>query len=371
MADSLTGRSLASRFYVPEESDDPEVQAALADPYQRVKALEAPFLVYGGAPGSALPSASRVATEAASAARATPGAIERAIQYVRGLDRSAAPFMQNVRLPSGAVQMRNLSAGAAPVVRLADGAIIKLAPGEIVPTGATVLNRAETPVGKMIAGTAVAGGVPAALAYETSGGQTAPAFEGTVAAPAVAAPAAAAPAFEGTVAAPAAAAPAAAAPAPPGAGPAPSSFANYPLSGYDRAMATAPVVDAARSVLGGRPAAPDVPMPPRRPPELSPPQQLSRATQQRSPLASGLAGIFSDPYAGKSAREMFIAAQQDPDNPSLMMRALAMKDDTSPPVAEKRGGSVGGGGANKGGVSKDDVIHKALEIIHHMMLRSR
>jgi hypothetical protein len=58
-------------------------------------------------------------------------------------------------------------------------------------------------------------------------------------------------------------------------------------------------------------------------------------------------------------------ANRDPDNAAAFIRADKALQKEQPdmfkPQAEKRGGSVGGG--------KDAALHKALEIIHHMLTR--
>jgi hypothetical protein len=79
-----------------------------------------------------------------------------------------------------------------------------------------------------------------------------------------------------------------------------------------------------------------------------------------------------DPYAGQSAAQLMKTANENPDSAAAFFRAdkalqkeqpdmFKPKDDNVP--AEKRGGPVNGG--------KDAALHKALEIIHHMLMRGR
>jgi hypothetical protein len=88
-----------------------------------------------------------------------------------------------------------------------------------------------------------------------------------------------------------------------------------------------------------------------------------------------LGRIFGkDPYAGMSSRQLMDIANQNPDSPAAFFRAdqalrkeqpdmFKPKNDTVP--AEKRGGPVKGNAAP----GKDAALHKALEIIHHMLTR--
>ena len=159
MADrkAMTPAEIARRMQVPEEN--PNYENA---PY---KALLAPLAVYGGAAGpelagalglgSKIPAAGAALGEAASQ---TPSAVAKAMEVM-----SASPKTQLVRVGN---MNRNLAASAPRIVRTADGQILKLASGEAVPEGATVLNMVEAPVGKMIGYTAAGTALPAALGAE-------------------------------------------------------------------------------------------------------------------------------------------------------------------------------------------------------------
>ena len=79
-----------------------------------------------------------------------------------------------------------------------------------------------------------------------------------------------------------------------------------------------------------------------------------------------LSSIFSKVYdpnyqKGASQADLWKAFNEDPDNKAAYFRA-ARNDTGQAPSAEKRGGSVNG---------KDAVLHKALEIIHHMMVHGK
>ena len=77
-----------------------------------------------------------------------------------------------------------------------------------------------------------------------------------------------------------------------------------------------------------------------------------------------------DPYAGKSASQLMAAANQDPDNAAAFFRADKALQKERPEMfqsapAEKRGGAIKGDAAP----GKDAALHKALEIIHHLLTR--
>jgi hypothetical protein len=97
------------------------------------------------------------------------------------------------------------------------------------------------------------------------------------------------------------------------------------------------------------------PMPPRRPEEL-------RARP------GGLASLFSDPYAGKSARELYVAAQdpsmRDDEYGANLLNIRAAR------AGRDEGYASGGAATGKSGkMEKDAALHKALDIIAHMLGR--
>ena len=133
----------------------------------------------------------------------------------------------------------------------------------------------------------------------------------------------------------------------------------------------AAAVNTARKLTSGPslPGAGD-PLPPRRPgtPNLN-------LTSDAKPVPEQ--GFFArnfgqDPYAGKSASQLMTLANQDPDNAAAFFRADKALQKERPDMfqsapTEKRGGAI------KGNVApgKDAALHKALEIIHHMITRGR
>lgn len=105
----------------------------------------------------------------------------------------------------------------------------------------------------------------------------------------------------------------------------------------------------------------------------------SGATKPTADTAAKDSGFFSfkDPYAGMSSRQLWAEYNKSQD-PAMFVRAdkamMAERAAADKTVAEKaadkesadtgkaRGGAVGG---------KDAAIHKALEIIHHLLTRGR
>jgi hypothetical protein len=77
----------------------------------------------------------------------------------------------------------------------------------------------------------------------------------------------------------------------------------------------------------------------------------------------GLAGLFKDPYAGMSSRDLYMRAQK-------MERS---GDESGANVLNLRAAQMGEGmatgGAAKGKPEKDAALHKALDIIAHMLGR--
>jgi hypothetical protein len=77
--------------------------------------------------------------------------------------------------------------------------------------------------------------------------------------------------------------------------------------------------------------------------------------------------LFKDPYAGKSSRQLYEEAQtaqnQNYEARANLLNIRAARE--AAPSAEKRGGAV------SGKPHKDAALHKALDIIHAMMLQNR
>ena len=91
--------------------------------------------------------------------------------------------------------------------------------------------------------------------------------------------------------------------------------------------------------------------------------------QSVRPQSGGLASLFSDPYAGKSARDLYAEANKmqssgDEYGSNLLMQR-AGKMITKPEDLEST--SMATGGAAK--PHKDAALHKALDIISHMLGR--
>ena len=82
---------------------------------------------------------------------------------------------------------------------------------------------------------------------------------------------------------------------------------------------------------------------------------------------SSLGSAFKDPYAGMSSRQLYEKAQeaqnQNDEARSNLLNIRAARE--AAPSAEKRGGAV------SGKPHKDAALHKALDIIHAMMLQNR
>lgn len=267
-----------------------------------------------------------------AAPAAAEGTVGRALDFLRSL--GSGPSYEPVRMASG--QIRNLAASAPRVVRMPDGAIVKLAPGNPVPTGAVVLNTVEAPIGAITAGIGGGAGALALLgASPPKGGE--PSAE----LPPVILP-------TGDVAVPGgglapAGAPAAGAPAPV-AEPPPAPEEAFPVT-------VRPAARPAERAL--------VPLPPRRPADLG-----------EAPLR--MANI---PMEYQSARGSVVQRDGgtrlnwgDSDLAADFIRA-----DRAKRALEQAGETYSGmsaGGAADGKPHKDAAIMKALEIIHHM-LRSR
>jgi hypothetical protein len=272
-----------------------------------------------------------------SAAPAAEGIVGRAMGFLRNL--GSGPSYQPVRMGSG--QVRNLAASAPRVVRMPDGAIVKLAPGNPVPAGAVVLNAAEAPIGAITAGIAGGVGAPALLAGrpgepgERDGSLPSVVDPmGNVAIPGGGLAPAAAPA----AAAPAAAAPAADLPDP-GAEPATTREEPRPLT--VRPAARAPV-----------------PLPPRRPADLREAPRMANIPMEYQSTRGSVVqrdGGTRLNWGDSDLAADFIRADR-------AKRALEQAGETY--------SGMSAGGAADGKPHKDAAIMKALEIIHHM-LRSR
>jgi hypothetical protein len=99
-----------------------------------------------------------------------------------------------------------------------------------------------------------------------------------------------------------------------------------------------------------------VPLPPARPAELR-------------PQSGGLASLFSDPYAGKSARDLYAEANRmqssGDEYGANLLTQRAGKMITKPEDLESSGLATGGAAKPH----KDAALHKALDIIAHMLGR--
>jgi len=111
------------------------------------------------------------------------------------------------------------------------------------------------------------------------------------------------------------------------------------------------------------------------------PQQAAAPAQQQAAAKPNEQNIFSrifsapkDPYAGQSSAQLMKTANENPDSAAAFFRADQALRKEQPDMfkarnadvpAEKRGGAVKGNAAP----GKDAALHKALEIIHHMLNR--
>jgi hypothetical protein len=245
-----------------------------------------------------------------SAAPAAEGIVSRAMDLLRSL--GSGPSYQPVRMGSG--QIRNLAASAPRVVRMPDGAIVKLAPGNPVPAGAVVLNAAEAPIGAITAGIAGGVGAPVLLA-----GRPGEPGERDGSLPSVVDP-------MGNVAIP-------------GAEPATTREEPRPLT--VRPAARAPV-----------------PLPPRRPADLREAPRMANIPMEYQSTRGSVVqrdGGTRLNWGDSDLAADFIRADR-------AKRALEQAGETY--------SGMSAGGAADGKPHKDAAIMKALEIIHHM-LRSR
>lgn len=143
----------------------------------------------------------------------------------------------------------------------------------------------------------------------------------------------------------------------------------------DRQMQSAPIptpvkdlIAHAQNVAAQRQAAPNMPLPVRRP--GTPNQNLTSDAKPVTDQGFFARNFGQDPYAGKSASQLMTLANQDPDNAAAFFRADKALQKEQPDMfqsapTEKRGGAI------KGSVApgKDAALHKALEIIHHLLTR--
>jgi hypothetical protein len=98
-----------------------------------------------------------------------------------------------------------------------------------------------------------------------------------------------------------------------------------------------------------------VPLPPARPEEFK-------------ARPGGLSSLFSDPYAGKSSRELYVMAQdpsmRDDEYGANLLNIRAAR------AGRDEGLATGGAATGKSGkMEKDAALHKALDIISHMLGR--
>jgi len=289
--------------------------------------------------------------------------LQRAMQTIRGLDKAGTK--QLMRTSTG--QMRNVAANAPTLIRDASGKIIKLAPGQAVPAGATVLNVAEAPVAAIMAGSAGAVGVPTALAYQRGekgeGTVAAPQDTGVYVDPASGVSAGAsiydnptvARALEKT---------------------APVVTGDAPVYDYDEHSVPQDFDTWGRKILGPSAATSSMDAPESAvgaAKKIISSAQKPAATQQAAQASQPWYSRFmpSDPYAGMSAAKLMERANANPDDAAAFFRADAALRKERPEMFEKKQEEgMARGGAAGGGHHKDAVVMKALEIIHHM-LRTR
>jgi hypothetical protein len=124
----------------------------------------------------------------------------------------------------------------------------------------------------------------------------------------------------------------------------------------------------AQQVTGQRQLPTNMPLPVARP--GMPNQNLTSDAKPVSEQGFFARNFNQDPYAGKSASQLMSAANQDPDNAAAFFRADKALQKERPDMfqsapTEKRGGAIKGNAAP----GKDAALHKALEIIHHLLTR--
>ena len=266
---------------------------------------------------------------AGMAPAAASSVVPRAIQVIQNLAR--APSYQPYRAASGKIY--NLAASAPTVVRTSAGQLVKLAPGEAVPAGATILNTVEAPIASIIGGVGGGVGVPVVLAYQTRSTKPESYSDSADVGGMYADFNLGAPVFSG---------PAAPITTPPERRP--DSVAPSPDSVAPSAAAPMPP----RRPDSVAPSA-AAPMPPRRPDSVAP-QPPSRELMEAARMD-----------AVRREWEEFNRSE----SPAAFVRASKLMQSVMP-QAEARGGGVSSKGA-----SKPDAVHKALEIIHHLLIHGR
>lgn len=112
------------------------------------------------------------------------------------------------------------------------------------------------------------------------------------------------------------------------------------------------------------------PVHPRRPAEFSRPATEEGNQSLLSSIISKLTP--QDPYAGKSAKQMYEQAQDmQRSGDESGANVLIQRAGQMPDAGMKRGGTAGAGGQKAAGPHKDAALHKALDIIHTMLQRGR
>lgn len=341
------------RDYLISKGMDPETAEARAAQAERTNTRQA--LTTMGTQGAG-------ALAEGAGAMAGGNLLQRAMQTIRGLD--TAGTKQMYRTSTG--QMRNLAANAPTIVRTAEGQIIKLAPGQAVPAGATVLNVAEAPVASIIGGGAVAAGTPVALAYQRREKGEAPAAppqdSGAYVDPATGMSVGTSIYDNPAIARAMQVTTPAASVVPPAANATPTEDRVSPWDETNVSYRPTPMADV--PTVRARPAGPARTT-------TAAPQQAAQKTQE--PWYARF--MPSDPYAGMSSAKLMERANANPDDAAAFFRADAALRKERPEMFEKKteegmahGGVAGGGSGGK--QHKDAVVMKALEIIHHM-LRTR
>ena len=297
--------------------------------------------------------------------------LPRAMKIIRGLDKAGTSQMY--RTSTG--QVRNIAANAPTIIRDASGKIVKLAPGQAVPAGATVINVAEAPVASIMAGGAGAVGIPTALAY-----QRGEKGEGTVAVPqdseTMIDPASGASmgrtisdnpvvARALQVTAPVDNPPTAPVVVPDAVPETPPTEEGMEPGFYGKqGQILQDALNASRAAPAAAVVQPNRPAP--RAQNAGPAQTAQKAQE---PWYSRF--MPSDPYAGMSAAKLMERANANPDDAAAFFRADAALRKERPEMFEKKQEEgMAHGGVAGGKHHKDAVVMKALEIIHHM-LRTR
>lgn len=337
-----------------------------------------------GASGRMEPAMGAIHDPIEAVAQNVPPLVRQAMARV--MPDGRALNVQNVRMSNGTI--RNLAPNAQTVVKTADGNIVKLGPGESIPQGATVLNATEAPMGKILGYGALGFGAPTMVALgNVTPGQGGPPAQvpvvdpGSGAAiagsPAVATPTVAAPASVNEVA---------------------QQAAIDAMRGRDEFNQTAPNTfnqQEAIRIASTRPEfnqswSNQVPVRPAASTasavrsQQAAPTPMMRPESSPSPKDSILSRIFSGQdyqssgptrgdnrlYQGeKDGRK--VINWGDPESAADFFRASKAQQDWNAqnPDSPSIGAGMKRGGAANAKPGKDEAVHKALDIIQHLLMR--